>query len=383
MASETDPLLPSHNGSIQHSSPTTLSSIKAIAASTYLNYLLVFVPLGLIAGLTGQSAQIVFTLNFLAIIPLAKLLGLATEEIALRTNQTIGGLLNATFGNLVEAIVAILALKNGLIQVVQSSLLGSILSNLLLVLGFSFLLGGLQHKTQKFNATAAQTAASLFCLTILALFIPAVLQWQVSGEEGEALVLVVSRYTALILLVVYILYLVFQLKTHPDFFADDNESAEAEEPSATLPVAVSLLVLSTLFVSANAEYLVDSIEGISEAWGLSETFVGLILLPIVGNAAEHVSAVSVAMKNKMDLVIGISVGSSMQIALFVTPLCVIAGWIFTQPMSLAFTPLETVVVFVSVFVTNSLITDGESNWLEGALLLAAYGVVAVVFWNMK
>ncbi|KAJ1565051.1 hypothetical protein HK096_004839 [Nowakowskiella sp. JEL0078] len=371
--------------SIAHEKPTILSSLKSILIASPLNILLFFVPLGIFAGLIGWDEQYIFVLNFFAIIPLAKLLGVATEEISLRTNQTIGGLLNATFGNMVEAIVAVLALKSGLVRVVQASLLGSILSNLLLVLGFCFFLGGLKFKTQNFNVTAAQTAASLFCLTILALLLPAALKWQLGNsglgnDEIEAIVLDLSRVTAGVLLLVYILYLIFQLKTHAYLF--EGEEVEEEAPKITFPVSIGLLLISTLLVSVNAEYLVGSIEGISEAWNLSETFVGLILLPIVGNAAEHVSAVSVAMKNKMDLVIGIAVGSSMQIALFVTPLCVIAGWIFSTPMSLAFGPLETVVLFVSVFVTNSLISDGESNWLEGALLMGSYAVIATSFCTM-
>ncbi|KAJ3126090.1 hypothetical protein HK098_007888 [Nowakowskiella sp. JEL0407] len=376
---QTDGLLeqntePNHalEAGVKHQPPTTLSSLKYLVTCSYLNILLVFVPIGIAVALTHQSAPIIFCMNFLAIVPLAKLMGMATEEIALRTNQTIGGLLNATFGNMVEAIVAVLALRNGLVQVVQSSLLGSILSNLLLVLGF-------KYKTQTYNITAAQTAASLFCMTILALFLPAVLEWNKEpGKDSHPAVVIVSRLTAIVLFVVYILYLVFQLKTHTHYFAD--ESGEEEEPQITLPVSIALLLVATVLVALNAEYLVDSIDGLSKAWGLSENFVGLILLPIVGNAAEHVSAVTVAMKNKMNLVIGIAVGSSMQIALFVTPLAVIAGWILGKEMTLAFTPIETVVVFVAIFIVNSLISDGESNWLEGALLLASYLVVAVVFW---
>ncbi|KAI8806494.1 Sodium/calcium exchanger protein-domain-containing protein [Cladochytrium replicatum] len=375
-ADERTSLLESAEGA--HHQPTVASSIKAIVFASHLNWLLIFSPLGILAGLLQWSEQTTFILNFFALLPLAKLLGVATEELALRTNQTIGALLNATFGNLVEAIVAVLALNSGLIKVVQASLLGSILSNMLLVLGASFFLGGLYHKSQKFNATAAQTSASLFMVTVLAILIPAALGWQQPvGEETDKLILGVSRGTAIVLLFVYVMYLLFQLKTHAELFESPED--ETEEPQMTPVVATGLLILSTLLVSANAEYLVDSIEGISEAWHLSETFVGLVLLPIVGNAAEHVTAVTTAMKNKMDLSIGIAVGSSMQIALLVVPICVIAGWILNVPMTLAFGPVETVIMLVSVLVTNSLIVDGESNWLEGIMLLGAYVVVALSF----
>ncbi|KAJ3021726.1 hypothetical protein HKX48_007895 [Thoreauomyces humboldtii] len=312
---------------------------------------------------------------------MAKLLGMATEELALRTNQTIGGLLNASFGNAVELIVGLIALQQGLLDVVRASLLGSILSNLLLVLGASFLAGGIYHKSQTFNTTAAQTSGSLLCIVVMAFVVPAAFSFAVK-EDSERLLLELSRGTAIVLFILYFLFLFFQLRTHTELFVGEAGEAEEEEPSLTLAVSVALLVTVTILVSICGEYLVGSIEYVADRWHLSNTFVGLVLVPIVGNAAEHVTAVTVAMKDKMDLVIGVAIGSSMQIALLVTPMCVIFGWIIDQPLTLAFSTFETSVLFVSVFVVNSVIQDGKANWLEGAMLLGGYFIIAYAFYVM-
>ncbi|ORZ37912.1 hypothetical protein BCR44DRAFT_1013946 [Catenaria anguillulae PL171] len=326
-----------------------------------------------------------FWLNFLGIIPLAKILGFATEELALRTNQTIGGLLNATFGNAVEVLVSVIALNNGMVGVVQSSLLGSILSNMLLVLGFCFLLGGATRSQQEFNPTAANTSSALLSIAVLSLLVPAAFVSSLKDKESDVMgsVLTLSRLTAVILLVIYALFLFFQLRTHAHLYEETNsEEHEVEIPSVTGPFAVVLLLSSTICVAINSDYLVASIEGLSHSWGLSQTFVGLVLLPIVGNAAEHVSAVTCAMKNKMELSLGIAVGSSTQIALLVTPLLVVIGWIIGQPMTLFFEAFDTVVLFISVLIVNYLINDGRSNWLEGAMLLAAYAIIAIAYYMM-
>jgi len=345
--------------------------------SNWINVLLIFVPLGILAGALEWSQTLIFVFNFLALMPMAKLLGLATEELSLHTSQTIGGLLNATFGNLVELIVALIALKDGMIQVVQASLLGSILSNLLLVLGAAFFAGGLGHQMQTFNVTAAQTSASLLALAMVGLVIPAAFASSVSGSDGVQRLLDVSRGTAVVLLIIYVLFLFFQLRTHAELYADSGD--DNEDAQLTIPVAVGLLLLVTVLVSLCGDYLVGSIDYIAEEYHMSQRFVGLILLPIVGNAAEHVTAVTVAMKNKMDLALGVAIGSSTQVALLLTPVSVIAGWIIDKPMTLDFSMFETVIMFVAVFVTNSIIQDGKTNWLEGAMLMAAYVIVAVTF----
>ncbi|KAK9452991.1 Sodium/calcium exchanger protein-domain-containing protein [Dipodascopsis uninucleata] len=361
--------------------------LKTLLTSSYVNILLVFVPAGIIVGALHASPVAVFTLNFLAIVPLAALLGFVTEELAKHVGQTIGGLLNATFGNAVELIVSVVALSKGEILIVQASMLGSILSNILLVLGCCFLFGGLYYQEQHFSNIVAQTMSSLMALATASLLIPAAFRSTLSQSDGsidESAILGVSRGSALVLLAIYVLYLIFQLKTHAQLFNEADGAGgldEEEEHPALLSVPVSLVALTliTLVVSVCADYLVDSIDSLVTSTGMSKTFIGLILLPIVGNAAEHVTAVVVATKNKMELAIGVALGSSMQIALFLTPFLVILGWIIGQPMSLFFSTFETAVLFVSVFITNAQIQDGLSNWLEGAMLLGTYIIIAIAF----
>ncbi|KAI9745568.1 MAG: hypothetical protein M1818_001102 [Claussenomyces sp. TS43310] len=371
----------------------TFTVTKVTLLSNYVNILLIFVPLGIIAGATGWSATVVFLLNFFAIIPLAALLSFATEEISLKLGETMGGLLNATFGNAVELIVSIVALKEGQIRIVQSSMLGSILSNVLLVLGCCFIAGGVTNTRtgtstgieQKFNSTVASTMSSLMTVAAASLILPATLYAVLSGssEDSESAMLMLSRGTAIILLVLYVLYLIFQLKTHASLFVAENqafnESDDSEEPKISPWAAAIVLVVVTVVVAICAEYLVDSIDSLVETAHISKTFIGLILLPIVGNAAEHVTAVVVALKDKMDLAMGVAIGSSMQIALLVTPFLVILGWIMGQPMTLHFETFETVVFFVSVLVVTYVIQDGKSNYLEGAMLLGLYVIIALAF----
>ncbi|TPX35976.1 hypothetical protein SmJEL517_g01812 [Synchytrium microbalum] len=348
------------------------------------------IPLGVLSAKLEWPEYATFFLNFFAIIPLAGLLGFCTEEVALRAGQTIGGLINATLGNAVELIVGIFALREGLINVVQASLLGSILSNLLLVTGFCFFFGGLKYHTQSFNTTAAQTSASLMALTVFAYLIPAAYVMQASSEDPDTLKHVesLSRATAIILLIIYVCFLVFQLHTHTAIFndttqhhdtANDADDDEEESPTLNFKFAIVLLLIVTILISVCADLLVGSIEGLTSKLGLTQSFVGIVLLPIVGNAAEHYTAVLCAIKNKMNLAISVAVGSSMQIALMVTPFLVLLGWVLDQPLTLAFPPFSSVTIFVAVFVVNSLIQDGESNWIEGSMLLAAYCILAVAF----
>ncbi|KAJ3365489.1 hypothetical protein GGF32_009347 [Allomyces javanicus] len=358
-------------------SPSLAESVRATIKLSYLNVLLVFVPLGMLADYFEWGPIWTFWLNFLAIVPLAKLLGFATEELALHTSETMGGLLNATFGNAVEVIVSIVALQQGQVQVVQASLVGSILSNLLLVTGFCFLCGGYYHRDQFFNATAANTSGSLLTIAVMSLLVPAAF---VTSQPDSPLVqdnlLSISHGIALIMLVIYGFYLWFQLSTHASLYAPEAEQ-ESEEQQVSLVFAGSLLLLTTVTVAINSEFLVSSIEGMTEEWNMNKSFVGLILLPIVGNAAEHVTAVTVAMKNKLDLALGVAIGSSMQIALLVIPILVIIGWAIGQPMTLYFQTFDTTVLFISVLITVFLIQDGRSNWLEGMMMLAAYGMIAL------
>ncbi|KAH7093405.1 vacuolar calcium ion transporter /H(+) exchanger [Paraphoma chrysanthemicola] len=361
----------------------------ATLASNYVNVLLVFVPVGIIGGILGWNPTVVFILNFIAIIPLAALLSFATEELSAKLGQTLGGLMNATFGNAVELIVSIVALKQGEIRIVQSSMLGSILSNILLVLGCCFLAGGIREQERSFNETVASTMSSLMAVASASLIIPATLyavmnNGKASDPETDQNILVLSHGTSIILLILYVMYLYFQLYSHHNLFADvENQGGDAEEEDGQIlsPVAAGVaLVIVTVMVAICAEFLVDSIDSIVESAHISKTFVGLVLIPIVGNAAEHVTAVIVAYKGKMDLAINVAIGSSMQIALFVTPFLVLLGWAMGQPMTLHFQGFETIVFFISVLIVNYLIQDGKSNYLEGAMCIGIYAIIALAFY---
>ena len=352
-----------------------------------LNWLLLAVPItvyfSLIAGDTGMS----FIFSMIAIMPLALLMGHATEEIALRTSESLGGLLNATFGNAVEIIIASLAIYTAannadqadtMITVVQASLVGSILGNLLLVLGLSLLWGGINHQKQTFNQPALSMSGSLLLLAVLAMLIPAAVD--IGGGASDS-ILTISRYAAIVLLVMYGLALLFQLKTHSHIYEPDAK-IEHDDPKMTNKDAWILLILATVLVGWMAEVLVHSIDDAASELNMPTLFIGVILLPFFGNAAEHFTAVIVAGKDKMDLSLAIAIGSSVQIAVFVAPLMVVFAWLMGVGLSLEFGPLETTATFLSVLVANSILNDGTTNWLEGAMLLACYTILGLSFWMM-
>lgn len=347
--------------------------------NTFFLILLLFIPVSIAAHFLEWGETTVFITAALGIIPLAAYMGTATEEIAVVTGPNIGGLLNATFGNATELILAFIALKAGLIGVVKATITGSIVSNLLLVMGFSMLLGGLKFKEQKFQPTVARLNASSMNLAVIALLLPTAVQYTSTGIQQQTLQNL-SVAVAVILILVYGLTLLFSMKTH-SYLCDVKQAdlEEEEEHKVNLPFWVFILLVVTIAVAVESELLVDSLEAATSDLGLSALFTGVILLPIIGNAAEHATAVTVAMKNKMDLSVSVAVGSSMQIALFVAPVLVIAGWVIGQPMDLNFNPFELVTVTVAVLIANSISSDGESNWLEGSLLLATYAVVAIAF----
>ena len=353
-----------------------------------LNWLLITFPIALWAGFFSHNATLAFATSMVAIMPLAFLMGKATEEIALRYSDSIGGLLNATFGNAVEIIIATLAIitayrspevADTMITVVKASLIGSILGNLLLVLGLALLWGGINHSEQKFSTDANSSNGSLLMLAVMALIIPFTLD--IAGGSPNA-VLDLSRYAAIVLLLIYGLALIFQLKTHAYLYESTHEQEEHEEPSMSVKDAWTLLILATIFVGVMAEILVHSIDAAASSWGLPELFIGIILLPFFGNAAEHFSAVLVAGKNKMDLSLGIAIGSSVQIAVFVAPLMVVFAWVMGVKLSMDFGILETIVTFVSILIANMILSDGKSNWLEGAMLLACYVILGIAFFQL-
>ncbi|KAJ3998956.1 Calcium/proton exchanger [Lentinula boryana] len=410
--------------------PSFLQSMKSIIMASWLNVLLVCIPVSWALNFAMKDQHtLVFIFSFLAIIPLAKLLAFATDELSIRVGQTLAGLLNATlnremrklnpssptvssFVSSVELIVAIIALVQCKLHIVQSSLIGSILSNLLLVLGMCFFAGGLRFSEQGFGAVATQLNSSLLTLSVIAVLLPAAFHMNVTTEtdsdEGQD-ILKVSHGVALVLLFIYASYLFFQLYSHATLYTDDdakpstpypkrrhrgtnieetqpdgdlerNKEEEAETPQMSLFTTIALLVIVTVFVAVTAEWLVDSIDGLTSTGAISEEFVGIILLPIVGNAAEHVTAVTVSVKDKLTLSLGVAVGSSIQIALFVIPFIITLGWILGKPLTLLFDPYESITLFLAVLTVNYCVQDGKSNWLEGMILMCLYVILCVTFW---
>jgi Ca2+:H+ antiporter len=356
-----------------------------------LDWLLVFVPVAFairyVPGWRHDTA--LFVVSALAIIPLAGWMGHATEHLAHRMGEGIGGLLNASFGNAAELIIALLALRAGEIEVVKASITGSIIGNLLLVLGVSVFAGGLRYPQQRFNKTAARSGCTALMLAAAALVIPSVFHQTAAQHPGAWTPIAEQRLSfaiALILLATYGAMLVFSLVTHRQLFAGGDQTAvggaEAESVEETWSIGRSVIVLcvATITVAWTSEFLVSTVEAAQHSLGVTETFVGVIIVAIVGNAAEHSTAVAMALKNKMDLALGIAVGSSLQIALFVAPILVFASYAFPQQLNLEFTIPEIVAVVLAAFVTDQIAGDGESNWLEGVQLLALYAIVAVLFY---
>ncbi len=346
--------------------------------------LLLFIPVSIAADLLEWGPLPPFATSALAIVPLAAWMGAATEEIAVVIGPSAGGLLNATFGNATELIIAFIALQAGLVDVVKASITGSILGNLLLVMGLSMLLGGLRFKEQTFQPVVARVNASSMNLAVIAILLPTAIKFSAEGIESQVLQNL-SIAVAIVLIGVYGLTLLFSMKTHTYLFdvgvaGMESEEEAHEEGSGNLRLWIGVLLAATLAVAVESEFLVGSLEAATEQLGLTPLFTGVILLPIIGNAAEHATAVTVAMKDKMDLSVSVAVGSSMQIALFVAPALVLAGWVIGQPMDLDFNPFELVAVAVSVLIANSISSDGQSNWLEGTLLLATYAVLGLAFY---
>ncbi|MEM9768537.1 MAG: calcium/proton exchanger [Cyanobacteria bacterium P01_D01_bin.71] len=353
--------------------------------------LLIFVPVSLAAYWFDWGDLVVFITAGLAIIPLAGWMGSSTEEIAVVLGPSWGGLLNATFGNATELIIALIALNEGLIGVVKSSIVGSIISNLLLVLGLAMLLGGIKYKEQDFQPVIARVNASAMNLAVIAILLPTAVGFTANNVAKPTLQNL-SDAVAIILIAVYGLTLLFSMKTHTYLYdagtfgeessADvDEQTPSADSESApNLKLWIPVLLGATVTVAAESELLVNTLETATEQIGLSPLFTGVIVLPIIGNAAEHATAVTVAMKDKMELAVSVAVGSSLQIALFVAPVLVLAGWLWDKPMNLSFDALELLAVAVAVLITNSISSDGRSNWLEGTMLLATYAILGLAFY---
>ncbi|KAF8082121.1 hypothetical protein N665_0846s0004 [Sinapis alba] len=383
----------SFSASFRDRSPnnTLLHSFKIVILSNKLNLLLPFGPLAILLHyLTyNNNKGWVFLLSLVGITPLAERLGYATEQLACYTGSTVGGLLNATFGNVTELIISIFALKNGMIRVVQLTLLGSILSNMLLVLGCAFFCGGLSfsRKEQVFDKGNAVVNSGLLLMAVMGLLFPAVLHYTHSEVHAGSSELALSRFSSCIMLVAYAAYLFFQLKTQPSSFTplteDMNQSEETseedEDPEISKWEAIIWLSILTAWVSLLSGYLVDAIEGASVSWKIPISFISVILLPIVGNAAEHAGAIMFAMKDKLDLSLGVAIGSSIQISMFAVPFCVVIGWMMGAQMDLNFQLFETATLFITVIVVAFFIQEGTSNYFKGLLLILCYLIVAASF----
>ena len=343
-----------------------------------LEWLLVFVPVAIVLEIIHGAPLAIFVTTSLAILPLAGLIGRATEDLALRTSQTVGGLLNATFGNVTEMIIATFLIIGGELEVVKASITGSIIGNVLLVLGLAFLVGGWTRVEQVFNQAAAEMHATHLVIAVVGLLMPAL--FSLTADETFFQTEAVSVGVSIVLMVTYGLGLLFSLKTHQPHFASAHaHEGHDEAPRWSLGFALGLLAGSTAFVALMSEFLVGALEPTVEEVGISKLFVGLIVVPIVGNAAEHSSAIFFAARNKMDIAIEIAIGSSTQIALFVAPVLVFVSLIVGNPMDFIFSGFEIAAVAFSGAILGFIALDGRSNWLEGAQLLAAYVIMAISF----
>jgi len=331
-------------------------------------------PLAVAAGVVQAPALVRFGLAGLALIPLAGLLGEATEQLSARLGPVAAGLLNATCGNAAELIIAVLALRRGLVEVVQASLSGSIIGNLLLVMGAAMLVGGVRHPVQRFSALAAESQLGSLALAVFALLFPAVFFHLTALSHREDLALPLSLVVAGILLVVYAGALVFSLKTHRDLLGTRHEGPEPRWSSRR---AAALLVAAGVGTGVASEVLVGSVEEVGHALGLGPVFMGVVIVAVLGNAAEHAAAVRLAWRNHMDAAISVCFASSLQVALFVTPILVLASFSLGHPMTLVFSAVEVIAVAAAVGLAGLVTLNGESNWLEGLQLLALYAILAV------
>lgn len=348
----------------------------------FLKIMLICIPISLICNFMKLSPVIIFILSALAIIPLAAYIGKATEEIAEYTGERIGGLLSATLGNATELIISVFAIKAGLFSVVKASIAGSILGNTLLVLGASMIVGGMRFKTQKFNKRAIEVTSTLLLFAVIAITIPAFffksLEVKNLGDSEKITIII-----AIVLAILYILSIIFSLVTHKEIYREESlveeiEEAQGNKKKWSLKFSILVLLLVTIIIAIESEVLVGAVTPMTEIIGISESFVGLILIPIIGNAAEHSTAMVMALKNKMNVALEISLGSSLQIVLFVTPILIFISLLF-KPMTIIFDGYELIALISAVVIANKVAIDGESNWLEGAILIGIYFILAVMF----
>ena len=339
----------------------------------YLHLLLVLVPISIALRYVGGPPEIVFVMSCLGIVPLASLLGESTEELAARTNSRLGGLLNATLGNAAELIIATFAIRAGLLDLVLASITGSILGNVLLIVGLSLFLGGIKNGVQRFDRSQAGVNATMLILAVVGLGVPSLFSHTIELHSHLA-VEYLSLSVSAVLILLYGLWLLYSFTT-----IKSEQSRHHVEPRWSLRKAVTVLILSTVFIAWLSEILVGAVEPVVKNWGITEFFLGIVIIPLVGNVAEHLVGVQTAIKNKMELSLSVSVGSSLQVALFVAPLLVFLSLVLGNPLTLLFNQFEMIALVAAVLSAALVSLDGESNWLEGAQLLAVYIILALAF----
>lgn len=348
------------------------------------NWLLLFVPVSVLLDHSERaSPALVFFAAALAIVPAARLIVQGTEHIAARTGSAVGGLLNATFGNLPELIIATVALRSGLLEMVRASIIGAILANLLMALGVALLVGGVRYHNQEFNARAARVYSSMMLLAVISLAGPGAFERVFSAEEHLTQVHALNVRLALMLMAVYALYLYFMLGTHRDEFAGESEGGHGhgEGPAWSMPRALGTLVGASVLAAWMSEILVGAAEGTGEELGMSQTFIGMIIVAVVGGAAESLSAIAAGAKNKLDLTMGVVYGSCIQIALFVAPVLVLLSRVIApEPLDLSFSRLELGVLLLAVLIGGSVGNDGKGNWFKGVQLLTVYATIALLLY---
>ncbi len=344
--------------------------------------LLIFVPITLLGEFVLHlDPVLIFIFSALAVIPLAGLVGEGTEELAVHTGPKVGGLLNATLGNAAELIITIIAINQGLLELVKASIIGSILGNLLLILGLSLLLGGLRHGVQSFDRRNAAINATLLIMALMAFMVPSL--FDAALQQDQAAELGLSEGVAIIMIILYGLSMVYLFSSRAsDGAGVAREPADVHEAKWSIPMSLAVLGVATVGIVFMSEALVGAVEAVTEELGLTEFFIGIIIIPLVGNAAEHLVAVQVALKNKMELSLGISLGSSLQIALFVAPVLIFISLLLGETLLLVYNTFELIALAAASIIAAFIALDGESNWLEGATLLALYAILAVAFFYL-
>ena len=350
-----------------------------------MNWLFIFIPIAVVLEhVRPEQHTWIFFAACIAIVPIARLIVEATEQISKRTGDAVGGLLNATFGNAPELIIAVVALKAGLFEMVLASLVGAILANLLLALGVAFFLGGLRHHTQEYNPAVTRLYSTMMLIAVISMAVPSAFNRFFGGEAATREEQLLNLGIAFVLLVAYGLYLLFMLKTHPELFSSEDDQGHHDDGGGwSMPRAGGTLLAASVLAAWMSEILVGAAEGTGKALGMSQTFIGIIFLAIVGGAAESGSAIAMARKNRMNLTVGIALGSCIQIALFVAPVLVLASYaIAPQPLELSFGRAELGSLFLTVLIGALVSSDGRSNWYKGVQLVTVYVIIAFLFYFM-